>query len=112
MSQPSHPYPALNALIGINRLCAILSFAAGAIGLLVALFSSDLQTGMISVFGGLIATVSFTASAELIVLLLRAEAELTDIREYVAGLSSSAIARPARDDRREAHPTNSTDPSD
>ena len=77
MSQPSHPYPALNTLIGINRLCAILSFAAGAIGLVVALVSSDLQTGMISVLGALIASVSFIASAELIELLLRAKAELT-----------------------------------
>jgi hypothetical protein len=94
MSQPSHPYPALNALIGINGLCAVLCGAAGAIGFLVALASSDLLTGMISVLGGLTATVSFIASAELIVLLLRAKAELTDIREYVAGLSSSAIAGP------------------
>ncbi len=92
MPQLSHPYPALNALIGINRLCAILSFTVGTIGLLVALVSTDLHTGMISVFGGLIATVWFIASAELIVLLLRAKADLTDIREYVAGLSSSAIA--------------------
>lgn len=114
MSSQSHPYPALNTFVGLNRLCGVVSGAAGVIGFLFAMASSDLQLGLISVFGGLGATVSFFASAELILLVLRAKAELTDIREYAAELSAFSVRKSdsvSADRSQSAAPTDESDQS-